>query len=129
VPILVDTGALELLRRRGRAAEALALRYYPPLICTHVAGEFFFGQRHTRVSSTTLEAARRFLESFEILRPGFATAVIYARVPNELIGAGVKLSDPDYWIAAHALEHGLRLLSSDRDFRHFSGLNVQYLGL
>lgn len=69
MPILVDTGAIELLRRRDRKVESLVLRYYPPVICTHVAGEFLFGQAHAKVSATAFQEAREFLGSFEVLRP------------------------------------------------------------
>jgi hypothetical protein len=36
VPILFDTGALELLRRRHRRAEKLAMDYFPPMMCPAV---------------------------------------------------------------------------------------------
>lgn len=34
MPALLDTGALELLRRRDRRVEALAIHHCPPLITT-----------------------------------------------------------------------------------------------
>jgi predicted nucleic acid-binding protein len=127
VPILVDTGAVELLRRRDRRAETLVLRHYPPIICTHVIGEFLFGQSHAKVSAATYQEAREFLDSFEILRPGMDTAMIYSRLRAQLQFAGIQLPDPDYWIAAHAIEGRIRLLSTDKDFERIPGLELHHL--
>ena len=127
MPILVDTGAAELLRRRERRAETLVLRHYPPVICTHVVGEFLFGQAHAEVSAAAFQEAREFLDSFEVLHPSADTAAIYGRIRAQLLSGGVQLPDPDYWIAAHALENRLPLLSTDRDFQHIPDLVVHYL--
>jgi predicted nucleic acid-binding protein len=127
VPILVDTGATELLRRRDRRLETLVLRHYPPVLCTHVVGEFLFGQVHAKVTERAFEEACGFLESFEILRPGVETAVIYGRLRAELILRGVQLPDPDYWVAAHALENRWPLVSTDKDFRQIPALALHYL--
>ena len=107
--------------------EALALRHYPPVICPAVAGEFLFGQAHAKVSAATFQQARNFLESFELLTPGMATAAIYGRLRAQLALEGRQLPDPDYWIAAHALENRLPLVSTDRDFEHIPDLILHYL--
>lgn len=127
MPILVDTGALELLRRRERRAETLILRHYPPVICAHVAGEFLFGQAKANVTASTFQEAREFLHAFEMLQPGADTAAIYGRLRAELSKQGMKLPDPDYWIAAHALENRFPLLTTDRHFEHFTDVTVHYL--
>ena len=127
MPILVDTGAVELLRRRDRRVETLVLRHYPPIICSHVVGEFLFGQSHAKVSAAAFQEAREFLDSFEILKPGADTAAIYGRLRAQLLIGGVRLPDPDYWIAAHALEGRLRLLSTDKDFQQIPDLVLHLL--
>lgn len=127
MPALLDTGALELLRRRDRRVEALAIHHYPPLICPHVVGEFLFGQLHAKVSAPTLTEAHAFLDSFELLTVTAATADACARLRTDLTVKGITLPDPDYWIAAHALEERLPLITTDRDFRHMPELNVHYI--
>ncbi len=107
--ILVDTGAWELLRRRDRRVETLAIRFYPPIICDYVAGELLFGQAKAKVSAAAFQAAREFVESFEVLQPSIATASTYARLWTGLETKGIRLPDPDLWIAAHALENRLPL--------------------
>jgi predicted nucleic acid-binding protein len=127
VPILIDTGAAELLRRQDRRVESLALRHYPPVLCTHVVGEFLFGQAHAKVSATAFQDAREFLDSFEILQPSSATAAIYGRLRAQMAFIGITLPDPDYWIAAHALENRFPLVSTDRDFQHIDDLDLRYI--
>ena len=67
------------------------------------------------------------MNSFEILKPGADTAAIYGRLRAQLLTGGVRLPDPDYWIAAHALEGRLRLLSTDNDFRNIPDLMLHHL--
>ena len=127
MPILFDTGACELLRRRNPRAEKLALDFYPPVLCTHVVGEYLFGQVFSGVSSSALLEAREFLESFEILCPDSATAAIYARLRSQMKRGGITLPDPDYWIAAHAIQENFSLVSSDRDFESIPEIKLYYL--
>jgi len=119
VAILVDTGALELLRRNAATVEKLAPRYYPPVICSHVAAEFLYGQALAKVPAPTMMEAREFVESFEILAPTLRTASIYARLRANLKAQGIVLPDPDYWIAAHAIEEHIPLVSTDGHFKSF----------
>lgn len=92
--ILVDTGALELLRRRDREVESMAIRFYPPIICCHVAAEFLFGQILSKVPSSTLLRAREFLDSFEMLTPKRSTAGEYARIRASLKVEGRIIPTP-----------------------------------
>jgi hypothetical protein len=60
VPILLDTGAVELLRRRNRQVETLVVRQYPPLICRSVFAEFLYGQLLAEVDVTHCLRLRNF---------------------------------------------------------------------
>ena len=115
--ILVDTGALELLRRRTKNVEQIVLRFFPPVICSHIAAEFLYGQVSVSVSPSALLQAQEFLESFDLLTPGLSTAAIYARLRATLKATGSILPDPDYWIAAHAIEGGMPIISTDKHFK------------
>jgi predicted nucleic acid-binding protein len=127
VPILLDTGAAELLRRRERRVEILALRRFPPLLCSHVVAEFLFGQLHAGVAPAVLAEAQSYLGSFEILQPTPTTAAIYARLRVGANRRGLTLPDPDYWIAAHALEQQMELVSTDRHLLYFPEIKVHYI--
>ena len=93
VSLLVDTGAVELLRRGERRVESLVLRFFPPLLCPQVAGEFLFGQEHAGVSSARMLQVREFLASFEPITSTTATAVIYARLRADASARGLTLPD------------------------------------
>lgn len=108
-------------------AEQLALRYYPPLVCAHVAGEFLFGLNKARAAESKMRKAREFLDSFEFILPSRRTIETYGSVRGRLENGGFKMSDPDYWIAAHALDERLHLLTTDKDFLRVPGLFVHYL--
>jgi predicted nucleic acid-binding protein len=127
VPALLDTGAVELLRRRNRQVETLCIRYYPPLICRHVVGEFLYGQLLADASPSALLEVQEYLSSFECLEPDETTSQVYARIRVVLQKKGIRLPDPDYWIAAHALQSRLPLLTTDTDFRSIPGLQIHLI--
>ena len=125
--ILVDTGALELLRRESASVHKLAIRFYPPVICSHVAAEYLYGQALAKVPAPALMEAREFLESFEILEPSLRTPSIYARVRANLKTQGITIPDPDYWIAAHAIEEHIPLASTDKHFENIPEIDMHFL--
>ena len=122
MPVLLDTGAVELLRRGHRQVDTLSVQHFPPLICRHVVGEFLYGQLRAEVTPDALMEAQEFLASFECLDPDETTSLIYARLRASLNKRGITLPDPDYWIAAHALQNRLPLITTDTDFEHIPDL-------
>lgn len=127
MPALLDTGALELLRRRDQRVESLVLKNYPPVLCPHVTGEFIHGQLKARVSPAAVLQARTYVAAFEVLTLSTRTADIYADLCHALTAQDITLTDSVYWIAAHALEHDLPLLTTDRSFRRVPDLVVHVL--
>ncbi len=124
MPALFDTGALELLRRRNRRVEALALKLFPPVICPQVAGEYLFGLFQSRVEDSTLLAARLFLAPFETLIPTTRTPDLCAQLRADLQARHQPVPECICWVAAHALEQGLPVVTTDRQFRRLPGLQV-----
>ncbi len=114
--LLIDTGPLELLRRRDRRVEALALQHYPPVLPVPVVGEFLYGQLLAGVAPEALMRAQEFLGGFEVLHPDAGTALTYARLRSQAKRAGRILPDADLWIAALALQHQTRLVTMDSHF-------------
>lgn len=127
MPALFDTGALELLRRRNPRVESLALKHYPPVVCPQVAGEYLHAQFHTQVPEPALVAARLFLAPFEMLALTTRTPDLCAQLRAQLQVEGIMLSDAVCWISAHALEHDLPVVTTDRSFRHVPGLQVRLI--
>ena len=114
--LLIDTGPLELLRRRDRRVESLALQHYPPVLPVPVVGEFLYGQLLAGVAPEALMRAQEFLGGFEVLHPDAGTALTYARLRSQAKRAGQILPDADLWIAALALQHQARLVTMDSHF-------------
>jgi len=50
------------------------------------------------------------------------TAEFYAEIINRLRKMGKPIPTNDIWIAAVAFQHGLKLFTNDRHFRHVPGL-------
>lgn len=124
MPILLDTSAVSLLIRRHREVERITLRYFPPLVCVHVVGEILYGRVLARTPEPDYRSALEFLQTLEMLSTDLRTAETYARIRADLKTRGVILSDPDHWIAAHALDGHLPLLTTDRDFMRIPELRL-----
>jgi predicted nucleic acid-binding protein len=76
------------------------------------------------VSPVSLLEVQTFLRSFETYAPDLTTAGIYARWRARLKRSGILLPDPDYWIAAQAIQHSIPLASADTDFERFDELRL-----
>jgi len=50
------------------------------------------------------------------------TSEFYAKIYSELRIAGTPIPTNDMWIAALALQHGIKLLTNDRHFTKVAGL-------
>ena len=74
--------------------------------------------------NSALLAARLYLAPFEMLRPSDRTPDLCAQLRAGLHAKGVAVPDPICWIAAHALEHQLPVVTTDRHFRLLPELRV-----
>jgi predicted nucleic acid-binding protein len=86
--------------------------------------EFLYGQLLAEATPGALLEAQEFLADFECLDADDTTSLIYARIRAELKQQGITLPDPDYWIASHALQGHLRLVTTDNHFKHIPGLQI-----
>ncbi len=113
-----------MLRRRHARVESLALKHYPPVVCPHIVGEFLHAQFHCRVAEQALVAARLYLAPFEMLQPTLRTPDICAQLRATLHAAGRPVPDMVCWIGAHAIEHGIPVVTTDRNFRLLPGVKA-----
>lgn len=70
-------------------------------------------------------AASDFFAEIRILDWDRAAADCYARLRSEMERQGKTLSALDMLIAAHALQAGVTLVTSDKAFLHVPGLTVE----
>lgn len=122
--ILLDTNAYSALMR-GHPEVADRIREVERVLMSAiVAGELLYGFRHgTRFHENSTRLAA-FLDSpyVSFVPVTMTTADRFGRISAALRRRGTPIPTNDIWIAAHALETGADLLSSDRHFDTVDGL-------
>jgi predicted nucleic acid-binding protein len=56
------------------------------------------------------------------------TSERYAVILDSLRSGGIPIPTNDVWIAASAMQHGLRVATTDRHFRKVSQILVEWFG-
>ncbi len=122
--ILLDTSAYSALMRGEAEVAERVRRAEAVILSTVVAGELLFGFRAGQRFDENQRQFRRFRENpyVSILPVSLATADRFARIGARLRAKGRPIPSNDMWIAAHALESGAELLSSDEHFEAIDGL-------
>jgi tRNA(fMet)-specific endonuclease VapC len=89
-----------------------------------VAGELIFGFRNGTRYESNVRGLRDFLDNpyVEFLAVTFTTSDRFGRIAAELRRKGRPIPTNDIWIAAHAMETGAELISSDSHFEVIDGL-------
>jgi tRNA(fMet)-specific endonuclease VapC len=126
---LLDTSAYSaLMRGQPEVKEALAETdevFMSVIVLGELRAGFGKGSR-TRRNETNL---REFLAEPRVQVAGVdeETSVRYAIIHDGLRRRGTPVSVNDVWIAATASQHGLRILTTDGDFRRIPQVIVDYV--
>jgi tRNA(fMet)-specific endonuclease VapC len=116
--ILLDTSAYSAFLR-GHIGVKQALQLAPRICLSAVVlGELHGGFRHGRRRRENELLLQQFLRSPRT-RPvqiDFDTADCYAEILTYLRNQGTPVPTNDVWIAASAMQHGLRVLTTDAHF-------------
>lgn len=126
--ILIDTSAYSAFMRGHVEILGVLQRADEISFCPIVLGELlagFLSGSHRAKNEAELE---QFLSSPRVLllQIDQGTAERYAVIFNSLRKAGTPISANDLWIAACAMQHGLRLLTTDTDFQSVNQVIVDY---
>ena len=122
--LLLDTNAYSALMRgelsianRVREAEEI-------LLSAVVAGELLFGFRNGSRYLKNLKNLETFLKNpyVRFVPVSWTTADRFSRIAMALKQKGTPIPTNDIWIAAHAMEMGADLISSDDHFSKVDGL-------
>lgn len=120
---LLDTSiVVDLLRQRFTLEEILPADAETHL-CDVVVGELLYGARRSAQPETQLDLVRRFVARYTSLSSDLQVAEIYARVKSDLDQRGQRVADHDVWIAAHAIRHGMVLITRDKDFGRLASVS------
>ena len=117
--LLLDTSAYSAFKR-GHAQLVAALRQAVLIVLTPIVlGELLSGFARGSREARNRAELERFLQSprVKILPVGQETAERFAVIYRSLRESGTPIPSNDMWIAASAMEHGLRVLTTDAHFR------------
>ena len=122
--ILLDSNAYSHLKRGHRRAAEIVRSSEEVLLSTVVIGELLYGFRQGSRLERNLRELQAFIDNpyVTVASVSFTTADRYARIAAALRSKGRPIPSNDIWIAAHALETGADLVSSDRHFAEIDGL-------
>ena len=121
---LIDTHIYSHAMRADPAVVSLLQRASRIAMSSISIGELLSGFKGGARERENRDELAEFLDTprVSICRVSEDTAEFYAEILNQLRSAGTPTPTNDIWIAAQAMEHGLRLVSMDRHFASVSGL-------
>ena len=122
--ILLDSNAYSAFMRGNGEVRNLIQAAEEVLFSAIVVGEQLFGFRQGAHYQRNLAELRSFLQRpyVSFIPVGPVTADRYSRVMAALRAKGRPIPTNDVWIAAHAMETGADLVSSDGHFEHVEGI-------
>ena len=121
---LIDTNIYSHSMRAEPAVVSLLRRASRIAISSISIGELLSGFKGGTQERKNREELAEFLDTPRVSIYGVSenTAEFYAEILDGLRSAGTPIPTNDIWIAAQAMEHGLRLVSMDRHFASVAGL-------
>jgi tRNA(fMet)-specific endonuclease VapC len=96
--------------------------FYLPSI---VLGELYTGVNRVSNKGKHLKKLTDFLELCTVLNIDGLTAKYYGETIAALYKKGKPIPTNDVWIAALALQHGFRLITTDGHFKEINGLQIK----
>ena len=122
--LLLDSNAYSHLKRGHPRVAELVRMAEEVLLSAVVIGELFYGFRKGSRTEQNVRELYAFLDSpyVTFVPVSLVTADRYARITTSLRAKGRPIPSNDIWIAAHAMETGADLISSDRHFEEVDGL-------
>ncbi len=122
--LLLDSNAYSHLKRGHPRVVELVRMAEEVLLSAVVIGELFYGFRKGSRTEQNVRELYAFLDSpyVTFVPVSLVTADRYARITTSLRAKGRPIPSNDIWIAAHAMETGADLISSDQHFEEVDGL-------
>lgn len=126
---LIDTSAFSALMRGHPEVAAAMGEADEVFMSVIVLGELRAGFLKGSKAKRNEAILREFLSEprVEVVAVDEETSSRYAVIHDALRRRGTPVSVNDVWIAASASQHGLRILTTDDDFRRISQVIVDYV--
>ena len=127
--VLVDTSAYSAFMRDHPAAKEAIQRADEILLTPVVLGELLAGFLRAKQREKNERELRAFLASprASIVAVDAETAARYAAIVAALWKAGTPIPTNDIWIAASAMQHGARVLTTDGHFLEVPQVMVDHI--
>ena len=122
--VALDSNAYSLLFRGHPVVAEIVRRAQEVVLSAVVIGELLYGYRYGSRMARNVRQLDEFLANphVTLVTVGRITADRYSRIATALRAKGRPIPTNDIWIAAHAMETGTELVSSDGHFKHVDGL-------
>lgn len=119
---MLDTSAYSALARGNTVVRDRLALADEVCLCPVVIGELLAGFRRGGREEVNRHVLAEFLDLPEVavLSLDEETSERYAVISDHLRRAGTPIPTNDLWIAAAAMQHGLKILTTDRHFLHVS---------
>jgi tRNA(fMet)-specific endonuclease VapC len=90
-----------------------------------VLGELFYGARRSGRVASNLARLEELAAKFTVLNCDVSTARHYGEIRDLLRAKGRPIPENDIWIAAHAQQYELTLVTRDAHFSAVEGINIE----
>ena len=127
--VMLDTSAYSAFMRGHDAMIRIVQQVDEIFLCPVILGELLAGFFRGNQKKKNEQELERFLASprVNIVPLDAETADRYAVILTTLFRAGTPIPTNDLWIAASAMQHGLRLVTTDHHFQKVPQVIVTYL--
>ena len=129
--LLLDTSAYSAFMRGHEEIRVMVRTNEEIFLNSIVVGELMAGFIKGGRRKKNEDELRRFLMSprVSLLDVSEETAERYAVILNSLWQAGSPIPTNDIWIAASAMEHGLRVVTTDEHYDKIPQIMVDYFAI
>ena len=90
-----------------------------------VLGELFYGARKSARAASNLAKVEELAAKFVVLTCDVSTARHYGEIRDLLRAKGRPIPENDIWIAAHAQQYELTLVTRDAHFSAVEGITIE----
>ncbi len=120
--VLPDTDIVIALFAGDPAVTEVLRQQDAIFLCVPVIGELLYGALSSVRVEQNLARLGEFVRAVKVLACDSETARTYANVKHSLRQKGRPIPENDVWIAAIAIQHGLKLYSRDIHFEQVEGV-------
>ena len=125
--VALDTSAYSAAARGHRALREAIEQAEEVWMASIAIGELLYGFRRGGLKAENRRKFEAFLSSpcVAVASIDGTTAEHYAAIKSALRESGAPIPSNDLWIAASAMQHGLKLLTTDRHFNRVGQILVE----